>query len=231
MMLSRGMLGKRTVIKISQKECYKTVLRRAEAVLVEKRSKFIATVIPADTEEKALDFLQEMRKTYSDATHNVYAYVIDENNIFRYSDDNEPSGTAGMPVLDTIRKAGIVDCAVVVTRYFGGTLLGTGGLVHAYGGAAREGLLAAGIIERRLCDIITVTVDYTTSGRVSHFLSEGGHIIEDTVYDSEVTYFVCVTKSESEKFKADITELTNGRAIIAENGTKYIDVEIGERMD
>lgn len=219
------------MIDISQKECYKTVLRRAEAVLVEKRSKFIATVIPADTEEKALAFLDEMRKTYSDATHNVYAYVIDENNIFRYSDDNEPSGTAGMPVLDTIRKAGIVDCAVVVTRYFGGTLLGTGGLVHAYGGAAREGLLAAGVIERRLCNIITVTVDYTTSGRVSHFLAENGHIVEDTVYDSEVTYFVCVTKNDAERFKADITELTNGRAIMKENGTKYIDIDLNERME
>ncbi|MEE0944192.1 MAG: YigZ family protein [Clostridia bacterium] len=231
MMRLRGIYPTGTVIKISQKECYKTVSRRAEAVLVEKRSKFIATVIPADTEEKALCFLEEMRKAYSDATHNVYAYVIDENNIFRYSDDNEPSGTAGMPVLDTIRKAGIVDCAVVVTRYFGGTLLGTGGLVHAYGGAAREGLLAAGVIERRLCNIITVTVDYTTSGRVSHFLAESGHIIENTVYDSEVTYFVCVTKKDTESFKAEITELTNGRAVMAENGTKYIDIDLNERMD
>lgn len=219
------------MIKISQKECYKTVSRRASATLTEKRSKFIATVIPADTEEKALGFLEEMRKTYSDATHNVYAYVIDENNIFRYSDDNEPSGTAGMPVLDTIRKAGIVDCAVVVTRYFGGTLLGTGGLVHAYGSAAKDGIAAAGVVERRLCNIISVTVDYTTSGKVAHFLAERGHIIENTVYDTEVTYFVCVTKSESDRFKEDITEITNGRAIIAENGTKYIDVDISERND
>lgn len=210
---------------MSTKECYKTVARRAEAVLVEKKSKFIATVIPADNEDTALAFLEEMRKTYSDATHNVYAYVIDENNIFRYSDDNEPSGTAGMPVLDTIRKAGIVDCAVVVTRYFGGTLLGTGGLVHAYGGAARLGLLEAGIVERRLCDIITVTVDYTTSGRVAHFLAENDAIIEETVYDAEVTYFVCVMKSETEKFISDMTELTNGRAVMRKNGQKYIDIE------
>lgn len=210
---------------MSTKECYKTVARRAEAVLVEKKSKFIATVIPADNEDTALAFLEEMRKTYSDATHNVYAYVIDENNIFRYSDDNEPSGTAGMPVLDTIRKAGIVDCAVVVTRYFGGTLLGTGGLVHAYGGAARLGLLEAGIVERRLCDIITVTVDYTTSGRVAHFLAENDAIIEETVYDAEVTYFVCVMKSETEKFIGDMTELTNGRAVMRKNGQKYIDIE------
>lgn len=213
------------MIKISTKESYKTVARRAEALLVEKRSKFIATVIPADNEDTALAFLEEMRKKYSDATHNVYAYVIDENNIFRYSDDNEPSGTAGMPVLDAIRKAGIVDCAVVVTRYFGGTLLGTGGLVHAYGGAARQGLLAAGIIERRLCDIVSVNVDYTTSGKVSHYLAEHGAIIEDTIYDTEVTYLVCITCSETAAFTADMTELTNGRAIIKVAGRKYIDIE------
>ena len=213
------------MIKISTKESYKTVARRAEALLVEKRSKFIATVIPADNEDTALAFLEEMRKKYSDATHNGYAYVIDENNIFRYSDDNEPSGTAGMPVLDTIRKAGIVDCAVVVTRYFGGTLLGTGGLVHAYGGAARQGLLAAGIIERRLCDIVSVNVDYTTSGKVSHYLAERGAIIEDTIYDTEVTYLVCVTCSETAAFTADMTELTTGRAIIKGAGRKYIDIE------
>lgn len=213
------------MIEISAKESYITVSRRAEAILVEKRSKFIATAAPAADEEEALAFLEEMRKKYSDATHNVYAYVIDENNIFRYSDDNEPSGTAGMPVLDAIRKNGIVDCAVVVTRYFGGTLLGTGGLVHAYGSAAREGLLAAGIIERRLCDIISVSVDYTSSGRVLHRLSESGAIIEDTIYDTGVTYLVCSACAETDAFTADMIELTNGRAVIKKNGRKYIDTE------
>ncbi len=192
---------------------------------MEKRSKFIATVIPCDSEDKALGFLEEMRKNYSDATHNVYAYVIDENNIFRYSDDNEPSGTAGMPVLDTIRKAGLVDCAVVVTRYFGGTLLGTGGLVHAYGSAAKEGLLAAGIIERRLSDIVSVTVDYNASGKVSHFMQENSYIIENTVYENEVTYFVLVKKDDTEKFQKDMTELTSGRAIMKITGEKYVDID------
>ncbi len=213
------------MIDISKKECYKTVARRAEAVLVEKRSRFIATVIPCDNEEDALSFLEEMRKKYSDATHNVYAYVIDENNIFRYSDDNEPQGTAGMPVLDAIRKAGIVDCAVVVTRYFGGTLLGTGGLVHAYGSSAKEGLLQAGIIKRCLCDVISVTVDYQTSGKVSHFFSENAYIIENTVYENDVTYFVPVKKDDAEKFQKDLTELTSARAIMEITGSKYIDIE------
>lgn len=106
-----------------------------------------------------------MRSKYSDATHNVYAYVIDENNIFRYSDDGEPSGTAGMPVLDAIRKSGIVDVVVVVTRYFGGTLLGTGGLVHTYGASAKQGLIESEIVIRKLCDIVSVKVDYSLLGK------------------------------------------------------------------
>ncbi len=199
---------------------------RAEAQFIEKKSKFIATVIPAETEDVALSFLEEMRKTYPDATHNVYAYVIDENNIFRYSDDGEPSGTAGMPVLDAIRKSGIVDCAVVVTRYFGGTLLGTGGLVHAYGKAAKDGLEAAGIIEKRLSAKMLVTCDYTLGGKMTHFFLENGYIVEDTVYDNQVTYFIPVMVSEKERFIKDITELSCGKAEIKENGTKYVDISI-----
>ena len=106
---------------MSKKDSFKTVAHEAQTLIVEKKSKFIANVKPVDNEADALAFLAAMRSKYSDATHNVYAYVIDENNIFRYSDDGEPSGTAGMPVLDTIRKAGLVDVIVVVTRYFGGT--------------------------------------------------------------------------------------------------------------
>lgn len=215
---------------MSLKESYKTVSHRGEATITEKRSKFIATVIPAESESTALAFLDEMRKTYSDASHNVYAYVIDENNIFRYSDDNEPSGTAGMPVLDVIRKSGLVDCAVVVTRYFGGTLLGTGGLVHAYGSACKVGLSAAGIIERRLCDIVSITVDYTTSGKLSHFLAEYDCILGDTVYDTQVTYYVSVQKSRTEHFIAAVTDTANGRATISITGEKYIDIELNERI-
>ena len=107
-----------------------------------------------------MEFLQNIRSQYRDATHNVYAYVIDENNIFRYSDDGEPGGTAGLPVLDAMRKDNIVDAAVVVTRYFGGTLLGTGGLVHAYSTAARMGLENAGIVMRTLCTCFSVTAHY-----------------------------------------------------------------------
>lgn len=208
---------------MSLKESYKTIRAEAEAVIIEKRSRFIATAAPTATEAEALEFLERMRKKYSDATHNVYAYVIDENNIFRYSDDNEPSGTAGMPVLDTIRKSGLVDCAVVVTRYFGGTLLGTGGLVHAYGAAAREGLNAAGIITRTLCDVLSVNVDYTTAGRLNHFFAEEKTLLGDTDYAAEVTFTLFSPVPETDLLTAKLTEITNGRAITKKIARQFID--------
>lgn len=212
------------MIEISTKECYKTVSGCGEALLVEKKSKFIANVKPVETEEEALKFLAEMRSEYSDATHNVYAYVIDENNIFRYSDDGEPGGTAGMPVLDTIRKEGLVDVAVVITRYFGGTLLGTGGLVHAYGTACRMGLENAGIVTRTLCDCCSVRTDYTLIGKMQYKIASEGYILEDTVYENEAEFRLCLKKEETEKFREEITELTCGRAIIKKTGEKYIDI-------
>lgn len=207
---------------MSKKPVYKTVAAPGEALLIEKRSKFIATVHPVDNEPEAIALLNSLRSEYSDATHNVYAYVIDENNIFRYSDDGEPSGTAGMPVLDTIRKENLVDVLVVVTRYFGGTLLGTGGLVHAYGGAARQGLLSAGIITRRMCDILTVNSDYTMSGRIQYHLSSGAYRVEDTVYAESVTFTVCVPPEEIDRLVEDLTEITGGKAVCQVTGKKYI---------
>lgn len=212
------------MIYISTKECYKTVANTGEALLIEKKSKFITHVRPVCDEAAALEFLAEMRSEYSDATHNVYAYVIDENNIFRYSDDGEPGGTAGMPVLDTIRKEGLVDVAVVVTRYFGGTLLGTGGLVHAYGAACRLGLENAGMITRILCQQYSVKVDYTLVGKMQYKIASAEYILEDTIYENEVEFRLCLKKEEIEKFKDEVTELTCGKAIIKKIGEKYIDI-------
>lgn len=206
------------------KECYKTVKGDGEAVVIEKKSKFIATVKPVTSDSEAQEFVADMRSKYSDATHNVYAYAVAENNIFRYSDDGEPSGTAGMPVLDTIRKEGLTDVAVVVTRYFGGTLLGTGGLVHTYGAACREGLSAAGIVTRILCDVVSVKADYTLAGKLQYMISEGKYILKDTVYENEVTFKVCLKKEEIDKFISDATEITCGRAVIKKEEKKYIDV-------
>lgn len=196
----------------------------SETLLIEKKSKFISSVTPVSDEQEAIVFLNSIRSKYPDANHHVYAYIIDENNIYRYSDDGEPQGTAGMPVLDTLRKSGIVDVCVVVTRYFGGTLLGTGGLVHAYGASATQGLLESKVVTRSRCDIVKVTCDYTLIGKVQHMLSSQNHMLEDTIYDENVHFMVCVREEDTEHFKKEITELTNGRASSSVVDNKYVDL-------
>jgi len=210
---------------MSNKIKYKTIQNNSDILIVEKKSKFIGNAFPVDNEEDALKYLNEVKKKYPDATHHVYAYVIDENNIFRYSDDGEPSGTAGMPVLDTIRKENLVDVLVVVTRYFGGTLLGTGGLVHAYGASAHEALKEGKIVTRCLCNIISVRADYTLSGKIQHKITADGYMIENTVYDDAVTFYVCIMPEDTEKFIEEITDITNAKAICNIGESKYVDIE------
>lgn len=208
---------------MSKRDIYKTVAEESETLIVEKKSKFISHVKPVDNEADALAYLAEMRSRYSDARHNVYAYVIDENNIFRYSDDGEPGGTAGMPVLDTIRKQGIVDVVVVVTRYFGGTLLGTGGLVRAYSASAKKGLEESGIIIRTMCDIISVRVSYDMVGKLQYTLAADGFSVEDTLYESDVTFLISSPKEDTERLKARLTDITGGKAEIKVIDRKYVD--------
>lgn len=211
---------------MSKKDSYKTVKTESETLIIEKKSKFISHVKPVDNEADAIEYLNKIRSLYPDATHNVYAYVIDENNIFRYSDDGEPSGTAGMPVLDTIRKAGLVDVIAVITRYFGGTLLGTGGLVHAYGASASAGLNESKIIVREKCDILAVTVDYTLVGKIQYKIANDGYMLEDTVYDNEVTFKICSPIDKTERLINEMIDLTNGRAICKTVDNKYVDKEV-----
>lgn len=213
------------MILLSRKEIYKTVARETDTLLTEKKSKFISHVKPVDTEEAALEFLNKIRSEHPSATHNVYAYVIDENNISRYSDDGEPGGTAGMPVLDTIKNSGLVDVIVVVTRYFGGTLLGTGGLVRAYSASAKQGLDDAGIITKIMCDIISVKTEYDLVGKLQYHFAAKEYIITDTVYENDVTFFVVSPKCDTNRLIAELTELTNGRAAIEKVAEKYIDKE------
>lgn len=208
---------------MSKREQYKTVSEESETLIVEKKSKFISHVKPVDNEADALAYLAEMRSKYADARHNVYAYVIDENNIFRYSDDGEPGGTAGMPVLDTIRKQGIVDVVVVITRYFGGTLLGTGGLVRAYSASAKKGLDESGIIIRTMCDIISVKVSYDMVGKLQYTLAAEGFSIEDTLYETDVTFFISSPKNETERLTARLIDITGGKAVIKIIDQKYVD--------
>lgn len=211
---------------MSLKTEYRTIKSPSVTETVEKKSKFIASVFPVSTEADAIERLNETKKAYSDATHNVYAYVIDENNIFRYSDDGEPPGTAGMPVLDAIRNEGIVDALVVVTRYFGGTLLGTGGLVRAYGNSAHEGLKASGIVTRTLCNRIYIKCDYTLSGKLTHEISKNNYILEDTFYDDKVTYVILCKINQTDKVISDFTDITSGNAEISVIGNCYVDLDM-----
>ena len=191
---------------------YKTILAQAEAEIVEKKSRFIATVRPVKTEDEARAFIEELKKKYWNATHNVFAYQIGERNeLQRFSDDGEPQGTAGMPVLTVLKGEDIKDTAIVVTRYFGGTLLGTGGLVRAYGKAAKEGLLAAGIAELVLYRRYSVMADYTDSGKVQYEILQDGHELFDTIYTDKVEFIVLVEIDNAEMFEKKMTEIFRGQ--------------------
>lgn len=203
------------------KDFYRTIGREACAELVEKRSRFIASVKPVKTEAEALDFLNSLRQEYWDATHNVYAYIIEENNIMRYSDDGEPSGTAGMPVLDILKKEGLTNIIVVVTRYFGGILLGTGGLVHAYSKCAKLGVTEAGIIDMLLCRKLTISCDYTMLGKIQSELHNMNIIIGETEYTDNVEIPVQIPVNDYDRIKAAIVELTNAKAKLTDGGTAY----------
>ena len=165
---------------------YKTVRAASSGELTEKRSRFIGYCKPVSTEEEATAFIASIRSRHWDARHNVYAYSLREGNLRRYSDDGEPSGTAGMPVLDVLQKSGVTDVCVVVTRYFGGVLLGTGGLVRAYSQAARLGLNAAQVVLMESCACCTLRCSYTHYGKIASLLQEHGAGLDDTVYEADV---------------------------------------------
>lgn len=203
------------------KESYKTVLKEASDELTEKRSRFIATVKPVKTEDEALCFLEAMKKKYWDARHNVYAYVIEENNIQRYSDDGEPAGTAGVPVLDMIKKEGLSNLIVVVTRYFGGILLGTGGLVHAYSKSAKLGVEAAMPVTMLLCREVVVECEYSLLGKLQSEICSRGIPMGEVQYAENVKIPVFVAESQVEGFISGIVDKMNGRVRIETGETGY----------
>lgn len=203
-------------------EHYKTVLEGGQGEIVEKKSRFIATVRPVKTEEEALAFIEEMRKKYWDARHNCFVYTVGLNREFtRMSDDGEPSGTAGRPMLDVVLGAELYNVAVVVTRYFGGVLLGTGGLVRAYSKAVQEGLKESRLIDKVQGSVLEVTTDYTGIGKIQYIAGERKIPILDSIYTDKVVLKMLVpTKDEGSVLKA-ITEGTNGRAQIEKGGELY----------
>lgn len=212
-------------------EQYKTVYEGGEGEIVEKKSRFIATVRPVESEEEALKFLEEMKKKYWDARHNCFVYSIGMNREFtRCSDDGEPSGTAGRPMLDVILGEDIYNVAVVVTRYFGGVLLGTGGLVRAYSKAVQEGLAASRVILKKKGISMKITTDYTGIGKIQYIAGERNLPILDSEYTEKVMMKLLVPVQDVESVQKAITEGTNGRAVIEKDQELYYALLDGQVM-
>lgn len=212
-------------------ETYKTVLEGGTGEITEKKSRFIATVRPVKTEEEALAFLEEMKKKYWDARHNCFAYSVGLNREYtRCSDDGEPSGTAGRPMLDVILGEDIYNVAVVVTRYFGGVLLGTGGLVRAYSKAVQEGLAASRIIEKRRGIALKVTTDYTGIGKIQYIAGERNIPILNSEYTDKVVLELLIPSEDVDAVQKAVTEGTNGRARMEKDRELYFAVLDGEVM-
>ncbi len=190
---------------------YKTVELESSDYFVEKKSKFIGYAKPVSTQDEAVEFINSIKSKHWDATHNVYAYVLRENNTQRYSDDGEPSGTAGVPVLDVILKESVTDVCVVATRYFGGTLLGAGGLVRAYSHTSKIALDAAHIITMANCQIYSVIVDYSFYDRLNVLLYDFGANVIKSDFSASVSVEFSIKEDASELLKDKLTDISNGK--------------------
>lgn len=202
---------------------YKTVRAQAHATVIEKKSRFIAHVYPVQREEDALALLDELRSQYYDATHNVYAYRLRDQQTARYSDDGEPSQSAGMPVLDVIQKSGLYDVLIVVTRYFGGTLLGVGGLVRTYTAAAKAGVDEAGVVEMRESSVLLVSMEYSLFGKAKNIILECGGVIDDTEFGADVTVTVHIPASDGDRLKDALVQGTNDNVTLRDLSGAYFE--------
>ncbi len=208
---------------------YKTVQNSAKDEFVEKRSRFIGYCKPVSNEQEAIDFINEKRSEHWNATHNVYAYSLREGNIKRYSDDGEPSGTAGMPTLDVIVKNEIYDVCVVITRYFGGVLLGTGGLVRAYSHGAKIALEASEIVMMQNCLICTVRCTYNQYGKVSSLIIDAGAKIDDTIYETDVFIKFHISPDLITALNKMLADATSGEVQAISDGEKFYSVPISDK--
>lgn len=200
----------------------KTIYAPGVGEIIEKKSRFIATVQIVHSEDEAIQFIDRMKKKYWDATHNCWAFVIgDRQELMRCSDDGEPQGTAGRPMLDVLLGEEVHDVAVVVTRYFGGTLLGTGGLVRAYSRAVQEGLAQSIIIEQRYGVLLQVVTDYNGIGKLQYLFGQEKLPILDAQYTDIVTLKVLIPKQRVDAICKSITEATNGKARMNQDEELY----------
>lgn len=194
----------------------------------EKKSRFIATLKPVTSEEEATAFINETKKKYWDARHNCSAFVIGRNSeLTRCSDDGEPSGTAGRPMLEVLTGAGLTDVCVVVTRYFGGVLLGTGGLIRAYQAAVKEGLQHAKIVKRMSGIVYTVQSDYSNAGRLQNLFAREDVIVSDSSYGADVIFTIVLLPETEEAILKKIADATDGVAVVSKQGETEVEVPVG----
>ena len=202
---------------------YYTVSEAAEASFIEKRSEFIGYIAPVKTDEEAVNFINTIKAKHRKAKHNVYAYILRKDNISRYSDDGEPQGTAGVPVLDVLQKRGLTDVCVVVTRYFGGILLGGGGVVRAYSHAASLACDAAHTMDMCLCHRLKICTDYGMYGKLTYILPNFETITVNSDFADSVTLELLVLSKKLSALISEITEITNGSAEITDCGELFED--------
>ncbi|WP_445330216.1 YigZ family protein [Tepidibacter sp. Z1-5] len=204
-------------------EQYKTIHEYGQDEVIIEKSRFIGYAKPVETEDEAREFINEIKKKHKDATHNVWAYTVGMNmDIQRYSDDGEPSGTAGIPTLEVIKKEDLRNVAVVVTRYFGGIKLGAGGLVRAYTKGAKVGLNASKIIDKILYTDIRFKIDYTLLGKVQNELMNLGYIIKEILYEDMVTIVVYSKLDEVNSVKNKIIDITSSNVEVEEKEDFYL---------
>ena len=209
---------------------YLTALGETITEYTEKRSKFIATLRHCETEEEALSFIEEMRSKYWDARHNVFAYSLKNGGLCRFSDDGEPHGTAGKPILDVITGSGIEDVAIVVTRYFGGILLGTGGLVRAYSKSAKDAVIEADIAEMIPCTIFETECEYTDHSKLLKLIEDGAGELQSSDFSEKVTLSYALRDSDIEAFKTKLSESFSARLKAREKEKKIFPFKIQKKL-
>lgn len=202
---------------------YTTIKGFATDSFIEKKSEFIGYISPVKTNQEAVDFINEIKSQNRKAKHNVYAYILRDNNITRYSDDGEPQGTAGMPVLDVLQKENLTDVCVVVTRYFGGILLGGGGLVRAYSHACKLAVDAAVKMEMHECFEVTLKFDYSLYGKIEYSLPEFEIKMLSDEFADNITLKILVKADMLDKLEEKLTDITNGKILILKSKMKYGD--------
>ncbi|WP_394234970.1 YigZ family protein [Niallia oryzisoli] len=206
---------------------YYTVKGHGEHEIVIQKSRFIAHVMRTETEEDAQDFIQKIKKEHWNATHNCSAYLIGEHDqIQKANDDGEPSGTAGVPILEVLKKKHLKDTVVVITRYFGGIKLGAGGLIRAYGKATSEGIEATGVVERRLMRVMATKIDYTWLGKIENELRSSIYEIKEIHYLDSVEIETYVEEADVQHFTDWMVELTNGQGEIRSGEVLYMEKDV-----